>query len=167
MTFCLFRAMGNYVSTMFERINTFFLLRDLTNVMHQIIENKVNNVKFYTTHNTGVIVERVLKMEQIMKHVRHTGESLQWSHMVSRLVEDSEELEITLAKILHYLFEPPFNVNVYHICCLYTYISDVCVLKIQRNKPVNLNNIYRVLHAVIVEKTGTCILQQILNCLYT
>jgi hypothetical protein len=152
---------------MLERINTFFLLRDLTNVMHQIIENKVNNVSFYTTHNTWANVERLLKMEQIMNHVRHTGGSLQWTQMVSRIVDESEELEVTLAKILHYLFEPPFNVNVYHICCLHTYISDVCVLKIQRHKPVNLNHIYKVLHDVIVEKTGTCILQQILNWLYT
>jgi hypothetical protein len=93
--------------------------------MQQIIENKVNNVTFYTTHNTWANVERVLKMEQIRNHVRHTGESLQWTQLVSRLVDDSVELETTLAKILHYLFETPFNCNMYHICCLYTYIADI------------------------------------------
>jgi hypothetical protein len=77
---------------MLERINTFFSLRELTNVMHQIIENKVNIVSFYTTHNSWANVERVLKMEQIMNHVRHAGESLQWTQLVSRLVDDSEEL---------------------------------------------------------------------------
>jgi hypothetical protein len=41
--------------------------------MQQIIEIKVNNVSLYTTHNKGVNAERVLKMEQIMSHVRHTG----------------------------------------------------------------------------------------------
>ena len=72
--------------------------------MRQIIENKVKNVSFYTTHNTWANVERVLKMEQIMNHVRHTGESLQWTQLVSRLVDDSEELETTLSKILLHLF---------------------------------------------------------------
>ena len=132
-------------------MNTFFLLRELTNVMHQIIENKVNNVSFYTIHNTWANVECVLKMEQIMNHVRHTGESLQWTQLVSRLVDDSEEPETTLSKILLYLFETPFNCNMYHIFCLYTYIMDVCVLKIQRYKPVNVNQVYHVLHAGIVD----------------
>ena len=86
--------------------------------------------------------------------------------MVTRLGGDSEELEITVSKILLYLFEKPFNCNMYHICCLYTFIADVCVVKIQRNKPVNLNQIYRVLHDAVIEKAGTCILQRILNCLY-
>lgn len=76
--------MGNYVYTMLEIINKCLILRELTNVMHQIIENKVNDVSFYTTHNAWVNVERVLKMEQIMNHV----------------VDDSEELETTLSKIL-------------------------------------------------------------------
>ena len=115
----------------------------------------------------GLNVKRVLKMEQIMNHVRHAGKSLQWTQLVSHLVDDSEELETTLSKILLYLFETPFNCNMYHICCLYTYIADVCVLKIQRNKPINLNQIYKVLHAWILEKMGTSILQRILNCLYT
>jgi hypothetical protein len=96
--------------------------------LHQIIENKVNIVPFYTTHNAWANVERVLKMEQIMKHVRHLGESLQWTQLVSCLVDDSEELETTLSKILLFLFETPFNCNMYHICCLYTYTADVCVL---------------------------------------
>jgi hypothetical protein len=79
-------------------------LRELTNVMHQIIENKVNNVSFYTTHNAWANVECVRRMEQIMNHVRHTGECLQWTQLVSCLVDDSEELETTLSKILLYLF---------------------------------------------------------------
>ena len=85
---------------MLERINNIFLLRELTNVMQQIIENKVNNVSFYTTHNTLANAEHVLKMEQIMNHVRHTGKSLQWKQLVFRLVDDSEELETSLSKIL-------------------------------------------------------------------
>ena len=128
MTFLLFRckAMGNYVYTMLERINTFFLLRELTNDMHQMIENKVNNVSFYTTHNSGTNVERVLKMEQIMNHVRHAGESLQWTQMVTRLGGDSEELETTLSKILLYLFETPFNCNVSYLLFIYLYNRYVC-----------------------------------------
>ena len=51
-------------------------MRELTNVTQQIIENKVNNVSLYTTHHAGVNAERVLKMEQITSHVRHTGETL-------------------------------------------------------------------------------------------
>ena len=85
-----------------------------------------------------------------MNHVRPTSESLQWTQLVSRLVNDSEELETSLSKILLYLFETQFNCSMYHICCLNTYIADVCVLNIQRHKPVNLNQIYRVLHAWIV-----------------
>ena len=144
--------MGNYVYTMLERINTYFLLRELTSVMHQIIENKVNNVSFYKTPNSGANVERVLKMDQIMNHVRY--ECLQWTQMVTRLGGDSEELETTLSKILLYLFETPFNCTMYHICCLYTFIADVSVVKIQRNKPVNLSQIYKVLHDSIIEKGG-------------
>jgi hypothetical protein len=102
-----------------ERINTFFLLRELTNVMQQIIENKVNNVSLYTTHNTGVNAESVLKMEQIMSHVRHAGESLQWTQLVSRLVDDFEELETTLSKILLYLFET-------YLLFIYIYNGCVC-----------------------------------------
>lgn len=153
--------------TMLERINTFFLLREFTNVMQKIIENKVNNVSLYTASNTGVNAGRVLKMEQIMSHVRHTGETLQWSQLVARLGDDSEELETALSKILLYLFEPSFNCNMYHICCLYTYITDVCVLKIQRYKPVNVPLVYQILHAWIIEKTGPNILLRILNCMDT
>ena len=83
--------------------------------MQQIIGNKVNNVSFYTTHKTWANVERVLKMEQMMNHVRHTGESLQWTQLISRLVDDSEELETTLSKILLYLFETPLNCNVSYL----------------------------------------------------
>ena len=110
--------------TMLETINTKHILREHTNVMQQMIENEVNNVSFYTTHNTWANAERVLKMEQIMNHVRHTGESLEWTQLVSRLVDDSEELETSLSKILLYLFETPFNCNVSY---LFIYLCNGCV----------------------------------------
>lgn len=134
--------------------------------MQQMIENKVDNVSLYTAYSTGVNAERVLKMKQIMNHVRHTGKTLQWSQLVSRLVDDSEELETSLSKILVYLFEPSFNCNMYHIVCVYTYITDVCVF-IQQYKPVNVNQIYHVLHAWVIEKKGNNILLRILNCMDT
>lgn len=83
--------MGNCLCIMLARITKCFLLRELTALMKQIIENIMGDTSLYTS-NTNANTEDVLQMEKSMSHVRQTGKTLQWSYLFSHLVDDSEEI---------------------------------------------------------------------------
>lgn len=94
--------------------------------------------------------KRLMKLKKQMVVVR--GMSKDWSVMTTQCLTSGYNPRMTVKNILELMPECEESLKIGNILCLCTYVTDVCVMLLSRNDPMDVYKIIDILVECVIEK---------------
>lgn len=94
--------------------------------------------------------KRLTKLKKQMLTVR--GMSEEWFVMTTQCITNTYNPQMTVKNILELMPECEESLKIGNILCLCTYVTDVCVMLLSRNDPIDVYKIIDMLVEHMIEK---------------